>query len=112
MKIKQNVKLSGASFQIGYACAIAEAVLSTIAPSVPFVVTSAKDGVHGLGSLHGTGHAVDVRTRELTRPQRETFSSRVRAALDPHGFDVVLESDHLHVEFDPKPGEKFAEVTA
>ena len=63
-------------------------------------ITSANDRVHSAGSLHYSGLAMDFRTRDIPAELRKSFSEKVKSALGSE-FDVVLESDHLHVEFDP-----------
>lgn len=68
-------------------------------------VTSGLDGHHGPNSKHYHGDALDFRTRLIPEGARRDIEIAVRTALDaafPHQFDVVLEKDHLHVEFDPK----------
>ena len=68
---------------------------------VPCVCTSARDGKHSPKSLHYSGRAIDLRTRQLGNMQQLEVTARLRKVLGPD-FDVVLESDHLHIEFDPK----------
>jgi hypothetical protein len=63
------------------------------------VVTSVIDGTHMEGSLHYKGLAFDVR---LLPGWIDGGSVALRAVLGPLGFDVVLEKDHCHVEYDPK----------
>ena len=110
MKIKANVNLVGATFEIGYACGVA-AVLYRERFGKELVVTSVKDGQHMTGSLHYVGRAADLRTHDIGTNDQATFKQMLINELNPHGFDVVLESDHIHIEFDPKAGERFAEVT-
>jgi len=64
------------------------------------VVTSGLDGVHSEGSLHPNGLAEDYRTRDVPLSVLPVMVAEVRARLGSD-YDVVLESDHLHVEFDP-----------
>lgn len=59
------------------------------------------DGVHKSGSLHYKGLAIDVRTRDLTSAQITALVARLKAVLGSK-FDVVLEKDHIHIEYDPK----------
>lgn len=62
------------------------------------VITSARDGEHMKNSKHYDGHALDLRTRTLPDPKlaAELLQNKVGDQ-----YDVVLESDHIHVEFDP-----------
>lgn len=62
------------------------------------VITSACDGDHMPGSKHYNGDALDLRSRTLT----DAFA--VRDMLQDElgdDYDVILESDHIHVEWDP-----------
>ena len=65
-----------------------------------FTVTSCTDSIHSEGSLHYKGLAFDVRTKTLSDPPDTHLT--LKAALAPLGFDVVLEKDHLHLEWDEK----------
>lgn len=67
-------------------------------------ITSGSDGQHMEGSLHAHGDALDYRTNELTDSQAQFLLTNCKSALGEN-FDVVLESDHLHVEYDPKASE-------
>jgi len=73
-------------------------------------VTSLCDGhANRPKSLHNKGLAADFRTRHLSPAAKIELYKACRGWLDPMGFDTVLESDHLHIEYDSKPGEIFAE---
>lgn len=63
-------------------------------------VTSIMDGEHGPKSLHRFGLAFDARTHTWTRDTIEYLSEQFSIALG-HDYDVVLEDDHIHVEYDP-----------
>lgn len=65
------------------------------------IITSVTDGDHHAGSLHHTGAAVDLRTRHVTARQLERIVKKIREALTD-SFDVVPESTHLHLEYDPR----------
>lgn len=58
---------------------------------------SAKDRI--LNTLHAKGLAIDFRTRHVPRSLRPRIADALRRHL-PDAFDVVLERDHLHVEFE------------
>ena len=58
-------------------------------------VTSKREGNHGLGSLHYIGKAFDIRGAE------NVSKNEICDVLGP-GFDVVVESNHIHIEHDPK----------
>lgn len=64
-----------------------------------FYVTSVNDGKHGHGSLHPHGKAIDLRRWNV--PQPHLMLQAIRASL-PKDFDVILEYDHFHIEYDPK----------
>tara|TARA_R110000850_G_scaffold44057_2_gene112554 strand:- start:3402 stop:3872 length:471 start_codon:yes stop_codon:yes gene_type:complete len=61
------------------------------------------DGVHGAGSKHYTGEAFDCRTRNIPGglPGQTQIYSTIKRVLGSD-FDVILEKDHIHVEYDPK----------
>ena len=63
------------------------------------VITSTTGGVHMPSSLHYVGRAVDVR-----KPPETKLDRIVRCLRDKLGknFDVVVEHDHIHIEYDPK----------
>lgn len=65
------------------------------------IVTSGTDGVHGHDSLHYVGLAIDIRTRDLTKKQTEWLAAKLREVLGKN-FDVVIEKDHIHIEYDPE----------
>jgi len=62
------------------------------------VVTSTYEGDHGAGSLHYANDAFDIR---LPDPDIVGIIGTLKANLGPD-FDIVLESDHIHIEYDPK----------
>lgn len=98
MKIKSGVELTDMHpSTIKMDDAVEQAMREVTEP----VITSGRDGRHSPKSLHYEGKAKDYRTRYLARTSQITFRNRVKEILG-RDYDVVLESDHLHVEFDPK----------
>ena len=63
-------------------------------------ITSGTDGRHSENSLHYVGKAMDFRTRNMDAAKQRTLTTELRRRLGDN-FDVVLERDHLHVEYDP-----------
>ena len=64
------------------------------------VITSLLDGVHSKNSLHYTGNAFDLRVWIYTEKQKKAVLYQLRKKLGIN-YDVINETDHIHVEFDP-----------
>jgi len=75
-------------------------------------ITSAKDGKHMKGSKHNweigndkPSDALDLRTKDLTKLETEKLSEELTANLNGpkqrKPYDVVVEIDHIHIEYDP-----------
>ena len=97
--IKKDVQLAGMQPQTVLAIVYAMHVCQR--HSVDFTLTSVCDGAHSRGSLHYKGLAFDMRTRNMTPAEKRAVHVELRNALGDE-YDVVLESDHIHVEWDPK----------
>jgi hypothetical protein len=65
-----------------------------------FCITSGLDGKHKEGSLHYVGMAIDLRTKTMPKEMVEKIAQEIRTDLNEQ-FDVVVEVDHIHIEFDP-----------
>ena len=80
-------------------------------PGFTVVITSGNDGTHMEGSLHFKNLALDFRTGHNWEPplmseeEAHEILEELKARLGI-GFDVVLEKDHIHGEYDPKIGVK------
>ena len=61
------------------------------------------DGVHGKGSKHYSGEAFDCRTRNIpgAHSAKMAIVDAIKRVLSKD-FDIILEKDHIHVEYDPK----------
>lgn len=96
LAFKPSTRLRGVAPELVLAIIACERVYAK--HGFDLVVTSVTDGDHKAGSLHHIGCAVDLRL-----PPREP-ALMVAALRDALGveFDVVLEKDHIHVEYDPK----------
>ena len=102
--IKHGVDLRGIQPQMAVAYSIAASVYSMKA-GARCVITSCSDGRHGPNSLHYKGMALDLRTSNLRPDQVHPVYITLKEALGEQ-FDVVLEDDHIHLEFDVKEKEK------
>ena len=70
--------------------------------SYEITITSARDGSHMKNSLHYVGFAIDIRSRDMSNV---TDSAKwIDKFLNINGqcFDIVIENDHIHIEFDKK----------
>ena len=95
--IKSGVDLRGLTPQM----AIAYTIACRCYGQYDCVITSASDGKHGPNSLHYNGQALDLRTRHINGQGLQLVVDKLKEALGSQ-FDVVLESDHIHLEYDPK----------
>ena len=64
------------------------------------VVTSVCDGKHKKGSLHFVGLAADIRIWNVNNKINLIFDE-LKRRLIPLGFDIILEKDHFHIEYQP-----------
>ena len=64
-------------------------------------ITSVFDGVHSVNSKHNSGNAFDIRTRHLTADYVKSIADDIRKSLTKD-YDIVIESNHIHIEYDPK----------
>lgn len=99
IKIKNGVKILGLKPEALLAIAISDGIFTKYL--VDCVLTSVTDSKHGRGSFHYLGFAFDLRSRDLTESQKHQVLADLKDALDDE-FDVVLESTHFHIEWNPK----------
>lgn len=95
IEIKPGVSIRGISPEI----ALAISIINSVMEGETLVITCVVDGRHRSGSLHYIGNAVDIRRTGLKNAAITV--DRIRAALGAE-FDVILETSHIHVEFQPK----------
>lgn len=100
MRLKEGVRAAGMRPEIALAASIADAVYRS--HGYDLVITSLLDGKHSATSLHYSGAAMDLRTRHLKAGDADAIVTDLSDALG-QDYDVVLESDHIHVEFQPGP---------
>mgnify|MGYP001945775587 CR=1 FL=1 len=100
MRLKNNVKLHGIRPEMLIALLVADQVYKSYGQDL--VITSANDGRHSYTSLHYAGAAVDLRIRYFSKEVQLIVHKEIQEKLNTSDFDVVLESDHIHIEFQPK----------
>ncbi len=98
IRFKEKVSLAGMQPETGLAIVVADQVCS--AHHTDFVVTSVTDGRHSKGSKHYIGHAFDMRSRHMDDALKKLVVQSLRDRLGG-SYDVVSESTHIHIEFDP-----------
>lgn len=100
LKFKNGVKMAVLSPQMVLAVQVIADIFQ-----YPFgkdcVITSITDGRHMKGSKHGTGEGMDFRISHVDEDNWPTLVTLIKTSLTAD-FDVVLEKDHIHVEYDPK----------
>lgn len=104
LSIKKGVKLGGLQSEILLAVVAVERIMDTL--RLPCVVTSGHDTtLHKTDSLHYKGLAVDIRLPSFYNPAPDLDSHVVESIRNALGeeYDVILEPNHIHIEFDPKP---------
>lgn len=97
--IKEGVRIQGLRPETVLACQVIEGAFRDAGH--PCTITAGIDGKHMNASLHYAGCAVDIRTRDLQPSELETLKDELSKRL-ASDFDVVLEGDHFHIEYQPK----------
>lgn len=70
--------------------------------SKKMVITSVLDGKHMKGSKHYRGLAIDVRINDKPKDHIHCFFTTLTYDSNLKDYDIVLEKDHIHIEYDPK----------
>jgi hypothetical protein len=110
MRIKAGVQLDGVHFMLWYAAALADWVRQYLGYGEA-TLTGGREPADYFGparvraTLHPGGYALDFRTNDLPGGSlgdaAQQWAGTLAAALRPAGFDVVLERDHVHIEYQP-----------
>ncbi|MBW8034137.1 MAG: hypothetical protein FVQ79_00265 [Planctomycetes bacterium] len=109
LRVKEHVSIRGLQPQMFHAWNVAGEVYEEVS-NADCILTAGVDGKHGHGSLHYVGLAIDLRIRNLLAgweltPELVEVAEAIQIKLQNRlGFeyDVVLESNHFHIEFQPK----------
>lgn len=104
LEIKEGVDLNGLHIKMVESIPIVMNVLT--AYGVTPTITSGLEGDdHMRTSLHYKGRALDWRTRELVGGYLGDDAHEVHNIIKTVlgvDYDVILETTHLHIEYDPK----------
>lgn len=99
LRLKEGVRSVGIRPEIALAASVSASVFETFGHDC--IITSLTDGTHSATSLHYAGSAMDLRIRHLPQGATQKIVDVLSEALGPD-YDVVLESDHIHLEFQPR----------
>lgn len=100
MICKTGVKLIGVHPQTFFAIYVADQVYQSVT-NKEVTVTSCNDSNHSRTSLHYAGYAVDLRIKDVDKALWETLRTEIAKRLTDE-YDVILESNHIHIEYQPK----------
>ena len=103
VKLKTGVKINGAHFyrEMTRIIDCFRATAPVFSDDVLWI-TSANDSTHMQGSLHYMNRAFDIRINNILGGIEEAKKWVIRAQLAlGDNYDVILEKDHVHVEFQP-----------
>lgn len=99
LKFKDGVPLGGLQPDMLYAIDKCNDVFND--RDYDCIVTSTTDGKHMKNSKHPLGFAGDLRRYHIQTRDIEHITHELKSSLGKN-YDVILEIDHWHVEFDPK----------
>jgi hypothetical protein len=100
IRTKHGVSINGIKPELVLGIDIAHGYFNSMGIN-EMVLTSIVDGKHSHGSLHYIGYAADIRIWAIESKGLAEFTEGLAEELGSE-FDVVLEKDHIHIEFQPK----------
>lgn len=96
MLIKAGVDLGGLRPEIRKKLPIIASIMWAC-DEIELIITSTYEGTHSEGSLHYAHLAVDIRNK----PKSTKAFGEIKRALGKN-YDVILHTNHIHIEYDPK----------
>lgn len=95
----KSISIQGIRPELLYAIIVANDVYKEF--NQELVITSLNDGRHSSTSLHYSGCAADFRTRYFAPGEAQEVTKKLDEKLGID-YDVILESDHIHLEYQPR----------
>lgn len=100
MRFKKGVNFQGISNELTLGLNVANEVYALY--GVNMTVTCLLDSKHSITSLHYSGNAADMRTRDLkAKATANKIAKEIKSRLGIH-FDVIVEATHMHMEYQPR----------
>lgn len=104
MTLKYGTDVKGLKVESLIAIFIASQVYQS--HNYKLTVTACLDGAHQENSLHYSGYAIDLRTKNISDSDKPVVIAEIKASLNEQ-YDVIFEgfgtdNEHLHIEFDAK----------
>lgn len=95
----KNVNVTGIRPELLFGLLVLEGVMAN--HGFDLIITSLNDSAHSPTSLHYAGAAADIRIWGIADVtlNRIVGEAKRRLGVD---FDVVLEEDHIHLEWQPR----------
>lgn len=99
MKVKTGVSVAKCKGVMFHAAIVAEQVFRHFGYAEAIITGGDEDGHRT--RKHPDGEALDFRIWYLAKESVVAIADEIRRRL-PEDYDVVVEADHIHVEWDPK----------
>ncbi len=102
LKIKHSAEMNGMQPELIPLIIVANEVYGE--HGFDCVITSCTDSKHSNTSLHYPGYAIDFRTKALgmTQEAAKLIRNDILERLPGKDYEVIVEGNHLHGEFQPK----------
>jgi len=101
LKIKSGVAINGLRTEALLGLIIAHSIFTSFGYDT--ILVSVVEAPHSRGSFHYVGLAFDLRRRHVKEEDLNPIHEALTEALGIQ-YDVVLEPDHWHIEYQPKKG--------
>ena len=102
MRLKDaSVSVFGFRPELVFAILVVDGIFREMGKELVITSGSERTVKHKSGSCHYNGCAFDCRTRDLLLKETTFVAEQCRLRLGAE-FDVVQETDHLHIEYQPK----------